>query len=63
MPEDNGVRKRGAGEQKANGGAREDKKPERAKPFQGRYNPKVSPMTTNTDLWVKLKIVHCIETE
>lgn len=42
MPEDNGVRKRGGGEQKANGGAREDKKPERAKPFQGRYNPKSS---------------------
>ena len=54
MPEDNGVRKRGGGEQKANGGGTSDKKPERAKPFQGRYNPKVSPMTTNTELSVKL---------
>ena len=42
MGEDVGVRRRG-GEQKGNKGGGEEKKAERPKPFQGRYNPKVLP--------------------
>ena len=42
MGEDVGVRRRG-GEQKGSKGGGEEKKAERPKPFQGRYNPKVLP--------------------
>ena len=42
MGEDVGVRRRG-GEQKGCKGGGEEKKAERPKPFQGRYNPKVLP--------------------
>ena len=45
MGEDSGVRRRGGEQKKAGGGGgsqQGEKKPERSKPFQGRYNPKVT---------------------
>ena len=44
MGEDVGVRRRGGEQKGSKGGAGgEEKKAERPKPFQGRYNPKVLP--------------------
>ena len=43
MGEDVGVRRRGGEQKGSKGGGGEEKRAERPKPFQGRYNPKVLP--------------------